>query len=119
MTLTLEFDLHVKNFNLGCYLVMVAARRASLSSDNSYLLAYLPCKSFANLEENVTLSKLNSVLCFISQDIQNRNRKNPNLVMIEKKVDEFLQHWRARIGLEKNKQVELHTCMDLNKQFYM
>lgn len=41
------------------------------------------------------------------QDIQNRNRRNPNLVMIEKKVDELLQHWRARIGLEKNKQVRL------------
>ena len=31
------FDLLLKNFNLGCYLVMVAARRASLSSDNYYL----------------------------------------------------------------------------------
>ena len=36
VTLTLNFDLLLKNFNLGCYLVMVAARRASLSSDNSY-----------------------------------------------------------------------------------
>ena len=36
LTLTLKFDLLMKNFNLGCYLVMVAARRASLSSDNSY-----------------------------------------------------------------------------------
>ena len=36
MTLTLKFDLLLKNFNLGCYLVMVAAWRGSLSSDNSY-----------------------------------------------------------------------------------
>ena len=35
VTLTLKFELLVKNFNFGCYLVMVAARRASLSSDNS------------------------------------------------------------------------------------
>ena len=36
VTLTLKFDLLLKNINLGCYLVMVAARWASLSSDNSY-----------------------------------------------------------------------------------
>ena len=41
MTLTLNFDLLLKNFNLGCYLVMVAARRASLSSDNSYSSFFL------------------------------------------------------------------------------
>ena len=34
--LTLKFDLLLKNFYLGCYLVMVAVRLASLSSDNSY-----------------------------------------------------------------------------------
>ena len=34
---TLIFDLLLKNFNIGCYLVMVAARQAALSSDNSYL----------------------------------------------------------------------------------
>ena len=38
VTLTLKFDLLLKNFNLGCYLMMVAARRASLSSDNSYII---------------------------------------------------------------------------------
>ena len=37
VTLTLNFDLLLKNFNNGCYSVMVAAQRASLSSDNSYL----------------------------------------------------------------------------------
>ena len=36
LTLTLKFDLLLKNSNLGGYLVMVAARWASLSSDNSY-----------------------------------------------------------------------------------
>ena len=34
VTLTLKFDLLFENFNLGCYLVIVATRRASLSSDN-------------------------------------------------------------------------------------
>ena len=36
VTFTLKFDLCLKNLNLGCYLVMVVAQRAS-SSDNSYL----------------------------------------------------------------------------------
>ena len=36
VTLTLKFDLLLKNFNHGIYLVIVAARPASLSSDNSY-----------------------------------------------------------------------------------
>ena len=38
VTLTLKFDLLLKNFNHGFYLVMVAARGASLSTDNSYWL---------------------------------------------------------------------------------
>ena len=36
--MTLKFDLLLKNFNLGCYLVIVSARQASLSFDNSSLL---------------------------------------------------------------------------------
>ena len=36
LTLTLKFELLLKKFNLYYYLVMVATRRASLSSDNSY-----------------------------------------------------------------------------------
>ena len=36
VTLTLKFDLLLTNFDHGFYLMMVAARRASLSSDNSY-----------------------------------------------------------------------------------
>ena len=61
VTLTLNFDLLLKNFNLGCYLVMVAARRASLSSDNSYY----DCKYFnlkcviPYLENSFYLSGLN------------------------------------------------------------
>ena len=29
-TLTLQFDLFLKSFNIGCYLLMVVAKRASL-----------------------------------------------------------------------------------------
>ena len=43
VTLTLKFDLLVWNFNFGCYLMMVAARWASLSSDNSYLSCLWLC----------------------------------------------------------------------------
>ena len=50
---TLKFDLILKNFNLGCYSVMVAAQRASLSSDNQ-----IACQIFAKLwRRNETLSK--------------------------------------------------------------
>ena len=40
VTLTRRLTYFRKNFNLCYYLVMVAARRASLSSDNSYLNLY-------------------------------------------------------------------------------
>ena len=36
----MKFDLLLNNLNIGCYLVMVGAQRASLSSDNSYYLSY-------------------------------------------------------------------------------
>ena len=35
VTMTLKFDILMKNVTLDCYLMMVAAQRA-LSSDNSY-----------------------------------------------------------------------------------
>ena len=47
MTLTLKFDPIVKNINLGCYLVMVAALQASLSSDNSYFKVGQPARSMS------------------------------------------------------------------------
>ena len=36
VTLILRFDLLLKNFNLAYYLMVVATRRALLSSENSY-----------------------------------------------------------------------------------
>ena len=41
VTLILKFDLLLKYFNHGFYLVMVAARQALLSSDNSYVIKSL------------------------------------------------------------------------------
>ena len=38
-----DLDLLMKNFNLGCYKLMVAARRALLSSDNSYCMTQYIC----------------------------------------------------------------------------
>ena len=43
------------------------------------------------------------------QDHLNKNKRNLQLLMIEKKIDDILQHWRSRIGLEK-KQVVSSTC---------
>ncbi|KAL5005925.1 hypothetical protein ScPMuIL_017083 [Solemya velum] len=36
----------------------------------------------------------------LAQEHQNKLKKNPQLLLLEKKIDSFLQHWRARIGLE-------------------
>ena len=54
LTLTLKFDLVLKNFNGGYYLMMVAARRASLSSDNSLIICCDICKtsSYSCIEVN-------------------------------------------------------------------
>ena len=49
--LDLEFDPHLKNFDLGCYLVIVAARRASLSSGNFYIVRLCTGKVFRLREE--------------------------------------------------------------------
>ena len=50
VTLTFNFDLLFKNFNFGCYLVMVAARWASLSSDNSYCSSFNSYSMFKSLK---------------------------------------------------------------------
>ncbi|CAG2229949.1 DNAJC13 [Mytilus edulis] len=66
------------------------------------LLSYLDSEDEVPVIENDKLNVRDNLK--LAQDIQNKNRRNPNIVMIEKKVDEFLQHWRARIGLQKQKQ---------------
>ena len=61
VTLTLKFDLFLKNFNLGCYLVMVAARRAS-SSDNSYYC--LPSMDFVFIISPILISDIGKMAKF-------------------------------------------------------
>ena len=41
VTFTLKFDLLLKNFKLDSYMVMAAARQASLSFHNSYCVSFL------------------------------------------------------------------------------
>ena len=55
--LNLKFDLFLKNFNLGCYLMVAAARGASLSSDNSYLFTELVPNLLTLLNELGYVSK--------------------------------------------------------------
>ena len=43
---TLNLDRIFKNFNIGCYLVMVATWQALLSSDNSYYNSVFPLQVF-------------------------------------------------------------------------
>lgn len=80
----------------------------------SGLLSYLDSDAEVPTHEDDKLHVRDNVK--LAQDIQNRNRRNPNLVMIEKKVDELLQHWRARIGLEKNKQLNELKPVTLRKR---
>ena len=61
VTFTLKFDLLLKSFSDGFYLVMVAARRASLSSDNTTLIAY---KRITSKTRNYSKKKLYSVLAW-------------------------------------------------------
>ncbi|KAJ8321004.1 hypothetical protein KUTeg_002591 [Tegillarca granosa] len=67
----------------------------------SGLLSYLDSSDDVPVTEEDKLHVRDNVK--LAQDIQNKNRKNPNLLLLEKKIDGFLQHWRQRIGLEKNK----------------
>ena len=66
------------------------------------LLAYLDSDAEVPVSEDDKLNVRDNLK--LAQDIQNKNRRNPNLVIIEKKIDDFLQHWRSRIGLQKQKQ---------------
>ena len=70
-----------KNLNRGCYLMMVAARRASLSSENSYfdiwqglLFAQFRLISFMKeFHTHITTITLIQTFCFTSFHFQNCN----------------------------------------------
>ncbi|XP_052814797.1 dnaJ homolog subfamily C member 13-like isoform X2 [Mya arenaria] len=51
----------------------------------------------------------------LAQDHQNRHKKNVHIQLLEKKVDQVLQHWRARIGLE-SKQTKEQMPITLRKR---
>ena len=65
-----DLDLEVwptcENLNLGCYLMMVAARRASLSSDNSYFFAVDHCRFISHQEHYVIHNNIHSARCWTS-----------------------------------------------------
>ncbi|XP_025080789.1 dnaJ homolog subfamily C member 13-like isoform X2 [Pomacea canaliculata] len=65
----------------------------------SGLLAYLDSTDQVPLHESDRLHVRDNVQ--IAQEHFKKNKKNLQLVIIEKKIDDILQHWRARIGLEK------------------
>ncbi|KAK6166630.1 hypothetical protein SNE40_023278 [Patella caerulea] len=68
----------------------------------SGLLAYLDSADKVPVNEVDKLHVRDNVK--LAQSEQNKNRRNPQLVILEKKVDEFLQHWKSRMGVEKTKQ---------------
>ena len=62
--LNLEVWPTLKNFNLGCYLLMVAAWQTSLSSDNSYYLV-----PYSNLDLQLTSRAYFSVKFLASMEV--------------------------------------------------
>lgn len=67
----------------------------------SGLLAFLDSSAEIPSQEDDKLNVRDNVK--LAQDHQNKNKKNPQLQLIEKKIENFLQHWRGRIGLESSK----------------
>ncbi|KAK0045772.1 dnaJ subfamily C member 13-like isoform X1 [Biomphalaria pfeifferi] len=51
----------------------------------------------------------------LAQDHFNKNKRNQQLLILEKKIDNLLQHWRARIGLD-NKQQQNEKPIVLRKR---
>ncbi|KAK7507621.1 hypothetical protein BaRGS_00001556 [Batillaria attramentaria] len=68
----------------------------------SGLLAYLDSTDEVPVNETDRLHVRDNVK--LAQDHLNKNRRNLQLLMLEKKIDDILQHWRSRIGLEKKQQ---------------
>ncbi|XP_053386463.1 dnaJ homolog subfamily C member 13-like isoform X2 [Mercenaria mercenaria] len=70
----------------------------------SGLLGYLDSADEVPIHEDDKLHIRDNVK--LAQDHQNKHKKNLHIQMIEKKVDQVLQHWRARIGLESKQSKE-------------
>ncbi|XP_046378006.2 dnaJ homolog subfamily C member 13-like [Haliotis rufescens] len=68
----------------------------------SGLLAFLDSAADVPVNEEDKLHVRDNVK--LALDHQNKNKKNPQLQLFEKRIDGFLQHWRSRIGLETKQQ---------------
>lgn len=79
----------------------------------SGLLAYLDSTEEVPVNETDRLHVRDNLK--LAQDHLNKNKRNLQLLMIEKKIDDILQHWRSRIGLEK-KQVQTDRPIVLRKR---
>ncbi|KAL8571849.1 DnaJ subfamily C member 13 [Nucella lapillus] len=79
----------------------------------SGLLGYLDSADAVPVSETDRLHVRDNVK--LAQDHLNKNKRNMQLLMIEKKIDNILQHWRSRIGLEK-KQMQNDKPIVLRKR---
>ncbi|XP_076446613.1 dnaJ homolog subfamily C member 13-like isoform X1 [Babylonia areolata] len=79
----------------------------------SGLLAYLDSPDDVPVSETDRLHVRDNVK--LAQDHLNKNKRNLQLLLIEKKIDNILQHWRSRIGLEK-KQMQNDKPIVLRKR---
>lgn len=70
----------------------------------SGMLSYLDSSDDVPEHEEDKLNVRDNVK--LAQEHHNRHKKNLHIQMIEKKVDQLLQHWRSRIGLENKQQNE-------------
>ncbi|GFN83676.1 Dnaj homolog subfamily c member 13-like, partial [Plakobranchus ocellatus] len=48
----------------------------------------------------------------LAQDHFNKNKRNQQLLMLERKIDNLLQHWRARIGVNNKQQQQNEKPID-------
>ncbi|BFZ15550.1 hypothetical protein BsWGS_18589 [Bradybaena similaris] len=79
----------------------------------SGLLIYLDSPDEVPITETDRLHIRDNVK--LAQDHFNKNKRNQQLLLLEKKIDNLLQHWRSRIGLE-NKQVQNERPIVLRKR---
>lgn len=52
----------------------------------------------------------------LAQDHFNKNKRNQQLLMLERKIDNLLQHWRARIGVNNKQQQQNEKPIVLRKR---
>ncbi|XP_005092836.1 dnaJ homolog subfamily C member 13 isoform X2 [Aplysia californica] len=80
----------------------------------SGLLTYLDSADDVPMSETDRLHIRDNVK--LAQDHFNKNKRNQQLLMLEKKIDNLLQHWRSRVGLDKSKQQQNEKPIVLRKR---